>query len=208
MPTLVNITMRILIVLAITLLFFGCKSPKESSDSVDDFNTFLGASQSKVLDKTIISFERFLEVNYGSEKSSELRLKAFLESIIFMNQQSSWTFDLENNKILLSEWESSGLRREIELYGYEDYSPTCDIFGLLPHDTIDHSNSDTIKFGTMEYALAEEDLLPMSPEDSLKYIEDTARANSKIRKIMAHRDSILNFNRFGKFLYGLNKVGY
>jgi len=128
--------MKILIVISFitTLLSCGISETPNTKDNLSRFNKFLGPKKAEVFNQGVNSFDIFLLLNYPNI-DSEKRTQVFLEQLLITyttNPDSSWTFDTESNKELIDAFETSGMRKEIIIYGYEVSKENEEEWDLIP----------------------------------------------------------------------------
>jgi len=148
------------------------------------------------LNTAVESFDQFLKTNYPDLDNQSKRTKAFLEYLqANFEPDSTWNLPTKRNQQIISDFETSGLRKEIWVYGYEEYQPKYDISKILPHEERDTSN--IIDLGELD-DLFEEEILPISNIDSAEIARREEEMEERIR-------NSLHFNIYGQYLYGLNK---
>lgn len=108
-------------------------SQDSGAQNLASFNSDLGANRAALLDQTIVSFDAFLETNFGEERKTNDRIKAYLRSEMLLNNANpEWKIDRALVEELLLNWELSGLRREIYLRSDEAYSSSQHLSDFLP----------------------------------------------------------------------------
>ena len=166
----------------------------KTDKDIRKFNKFLGQDKATALDQAVESLDNFLTVNYPDQKTQKERTRAFLQQLsTSLAPDSNWTFDTETNKVILRKLETSGMRQEIKLYGYEEYTPKYFIDNL----NLQGREDSITELGELTVEL-EEELIPVSREDSAEQAKREAEMQSRL-------DSSLWFNTMGQFLYGLAK---
>jgi hypothetical protein len=112
---------------------------------------------------------------------------------------SSWTLNSENDKRLVDLFENSGLRREIWLFGNEEYYPKHDLSDLL--DT----NIFYLPLDSFSPATIRSDAELMEEAEYFSKMEgydyDTLLKSMKAKREM--RKNSLYTNAYGDFIYGL-----
>ena len=190
-------TMKLNYIIVIGLLAISCSTPsQEKNNNLKEFNEFLGQVKADALNSAVESFDQFLKTNFPDNESE--RTEAFLEYMQEnLEPNSTWNLPTKINKKIISEFESSGLRKEIWIYGYEEYEPQYDIYEVFPLEETD--TSDIQNLGELDLdVLIEEEIIPISNIDSA----EIARREKEMEERM--RNS-LHFNNNGQFLYGLAK---
>lgn len=190
----------------ILLLYFfvGCQNPepKQTNPELIQFNKFLGGEKAKCLDKSVESFERFLETNYPHEKGIQNKTKAFLMQLdSTLSPDSNWVFETKKNELLLRSLESSGMRIEIYRYGYEDYSPDYDIEEFIEKDTNTKERTENLEELVVE--IEDEEWVPISDSGRINDSVINRRLEEQSRRL----DSMAWFNMQGQFLFGLSNFG-
>ena len=185
-------TIYILIFFLLGFLTNCHKSPKSD---IENFNEFLGKEKATALNEAIESFDNFLETNFPKQDNQSDRTKEFLKQ--FLNSDSpdsSWIFTTNRNKRIIEQLESSGLRKEIWIYGNENYDEKYNIHDLINPFENDSSQS----LGKAE--IIEDEIIPIQRPE----IDST-----ELARIEKERDeqynNLLMTNEKGEFLYGLAK---
>jgi hypothetical protein len=109
------------ILFVLILLSCGTTQTLKSDNNLEEFNNFLGLKKAEVLNQGVISFDNFLLSNY-SDINEEERTRAFLEELLIAyttKPDSNWLFNTKSNIALIELFETSGMRKEIIIYGYE-----------------------------------------------------------------------------------------
>jgi len=162
----------------------------QSQNNIEAFGKLLGHEKAEAFNSAVSSFQEFLILNYPNIDNENERIGEFLKTIIHSeNIKANFKFNKELCAKVVSNWESSGLRKEIWLYPDEEYSSP--IYGevtieeeVMPiardgeieTDTIDLSKylaSNT--FGLFQYGLekyAPNDNLILDYVDSKKAMGD------------------------------------
>jgi hypothetical protein len=197
---------HIIIILSI-LTLCCCRTTNDNNIDykLEQFNEFLGQEKANALDQAVKSFEDFLIVNYSDQNTRDKRIRSFLKQLsINPAPDSSWVFDTQRNKAIIQMLETSGMRREILLYGYENYTPQ-----YLINEFQLGENKDSIElFDVITIAIDESEFIPIIDVDSTERARIEKRSRETEREMQNLRDSALWHNPFGQFLYGLNKYGY
>ena len=115
--------MRHLIYIFLLTIFSSCQESDHQiiEPELKEFNNHLGHDKAAVLNKAVNSFENFLKNNFPDQDEQQERLLRFLQLI--SNDEwpnPNWKLQTEANKEILEEFETSGLRKEFRLYGYEE----------------------------------------------------------------------------------------
>lgn len=190
-------TMKLNYIIAIGLLAISCSTlSQEKNNNLKGFNDFLGQDKANVLNSAVESFDQFLKTNFPDNESK--RTEAFLEYLQEnFEPDSTWNLPTERNKKIISEFESSGLRKEVWIYGYEEYESLYDIYEFLPPEEQD--TSDIQDLGKLNLDdLYEEELIPISNIDSAEIARREKEMEERIR-------NSLHFNNNGQYLYALAK---
>ena len=196
------------------MAFISCTEKSiESSNDIEGFNTFLGIEKATVLNDALTSFNEFLNINYPNQFVYNDRVRAFLEEIITKsnsNQEPEFILNEEHCKTLIKNFETSGLRKEIWVYGRRDsIENKYNLFNLLDSTRADYkpclatlgiSQDDawdtTFKYSELEEFL-DETFSNFTKEDSIDY--------GLIERWPENSFHNLEVNQKGAFLYGLAK---
>ncbi len=175
-------------------LAFGQHS---SRNGIQGFNSFLGEEKASVLNSAVESLDQFLSANYSKLNSNSSRTKTFLEYISHFNKpDSSWILQTGKNLKLIESFESSGLRKEIWVYGNEEYDSKYNIHELLKPNAQD--SLPEADLGELYLDLIEEEIIPISRIDSVEVAKRDKEMEDRIK-------NSLHPNSSGEFLYGLAK---
>jgi len=192
-------TMKLTYIIAIGLLAISCSSwSQEKNSDLKDFNDFLGQDKATALNSAVESFDQFLKTNYSELDNQSKRTKAFLEYLQKnFEPDSRWNLPTKRNQRIISDFETSELRKEIWIYGYEEYEPEYDIYKILLHEEQDTSNIQDL--GELAFDdLFEEEIIPISNIDSTEIARREKEMEERIR-------NSLHFNNYGQYLYALTK---
>jgi hypothetical protein len=154
-----------IVTLGLLMISFSTYSQDKNSD-LKDFNNFLGQKKAIALNTAVESFDQFLKANFSTFENQSERTKAFLEYLQEnFELNPTWKLSTHRNKKIISNFEASGLRKEIWLYGYEEFEPKYDIYEILPPRQ--HRNSKTLNLGEIDYDdLFKDELVPISNIDT------------------------------------------
>jgi hypothetical protein len=146
------------------------------------FNEILGKDQALAFDQAVISFEKFLKINYPDQHSRVEQNSQFLKDFqsLYASGRPEWNFP-DDNQTVLNQWEESGLRKEIRLWTNEKY---------FPYHLPDLGVYDST--GTFHFEI-EEEIIPIPHRDGQTVTEPM------------ERDSFLISNTMGKYLYALDQ---
>lgn len=200
---LINITSILLFLIAT-----ACSTNKPSSlnKNLNNFNQYLGTTKSSVLDQAVFSLESFLLVNYPKTKKDK-RVHSFLKDLALASNtgpDTNWVFNTKINKELVVDFESSGMRKEIAIYGYENYENNFLIDSLYFEE--DKSNNENVVEGEMVLEeLIKEDSIYNYGRDTTGDAEFYRISEEQNKLLIARMDSNLSFNVYGQFLYALAK---
>lgn len=90
-------------------------------NSQKDFESFLGAEKAQVIEQGMEHFENFLKLNYPGCNDAK-RVSQFLQAIDTPGDSlPNWSVHVESSLKLMESYENSGLRKDAELFGYEEY---------------------------------------------------------------------------------------
>lgn len=191
-------TMKPIHIIIFGLLAFSCSSwSKEKNNDLKGFNDFLGKEKASALNSAVESFDQFLRTNYSDFDNQSKRTKAFLEYVqANFELDSTWNLPTKRIQKIISDFETSGLRKEIWVYGYEDYQPQYDIYEILHPEEKDTSNIQDL--GELDLDFIEEEIIPLSNIDSAEIARHEKEMEERIK-------NSLHFNNYGQFLYALAK---
>lgn len=203
-------SMRTLSLVILTISVIGCSTTgqKSQENRLMDFNSTLGEQKAAALDEAIDSFDEFLQVNFPNEKTYQDRAFSFLLELdsackdgIALALDTSWSLNPENHQRVFDLFENSGLRREIWLFGYEEYYPKNDLSELLDSN-IFYSSPDTFSPATIQSdSQLMEEAAYFSKREGYNY--DTLLKSLKFKRERSI-NSLYN-NQFGDYIYGLIK---
>ena len=190
--------MQLTYIILFGLLAISCSTwSQERSNDLKGFNDFLGKDKATTLNSAVESFDQFLRTNYSDLDNQSKRTKAFLG---YLEQNfepdSTWDLPTKKNQKIISDFESSGLRKDIWTFGYEDYEPQYDIYEILPPEKQDTSNIQDL--GELDLDLIEEEIIPLSNIDSAEIAKREKEMEERIK-------NSLHFNNYGQYLYALTK---
>jgi hypothetical protein len=192
--------MRQTLFFILTLIHFSvsCFGQKTTTERLEKFNAFLGADKAAALNDAVDSFDRFLQTNYSEFDNSSDRYVAFLKQIAEHNAPNErWVSDTNHNSEIIDAFESTGLRKEIWLYGYESYESDRDFSKVLPPP--EPKDSSKIKdLGELH--------LELIIEDSMRdYTYDSAAVAKMEKEWEERRRNSLHTNIQGDYLYSILK---
>lgn len=190
--------MKLIYIITIGLFAISCSTwSQEKNSNLKDFNDFLGRDKMIALNSAVESFDLFLKTNYPDSDNQSKRTRAFLEFLHENSEpDSTWNLPTKTNQKIVSDFETSGLRKEIWLYGYEEYEPKYDIYEILPPDEQDTSNIQDL--GEIDFELIEEEIIPLPNIDSVERAKREKEMEERIK-------NSLHFNDYGQYLYALTK---
>jgi len=174
------------------LIFISITSKSQDYNTrIYKFNHFLGYEKSNVLDSAVYSMDLFLKNNFNNYKNQKKRIKEFLK---YINDNgliidSNWTFTSDLNKRILTNYETSGLRKEIYIKNNEEYNSEYNMNDMWKfyYDEL----YDTINVDTVSQVQIKEEIIPIT-------------RNGEIYEPEPNIESF-DFNIYGKYLYGLWK---
>ncbi|MBS2213935.1 hypothetical protein KEM09_21180 [Carboxylicivirga mesophila] len=113
--------MRKLIALVSILLVISCQN--QAQNDIEGFNKLLGNEKAKVFNNTVESFRDFLVLNYPDYEDENQRIYQFLKTLTDTKDYNyNFIIDKEKSTKIVAEWEKSGLRKEVWLFGNEEYT--------------------------------------------------------------------------------------
>ena len=142
-----NKTMNKILLILLIIVFANC----QSQNNIEAFDKQLGHEKAEAFNSAISSFQEFLILNYPNIDNENKRIKEFLKTIIHSeNIKANFKVNKELCAKVVNKWESSGLRKEIWLYPYEEY--TSPIFGevTIEEEVIPITRSEGDKRDTIE----------------------------------------------------------
>ncbi|MFN2430250.1 MAG: hypothetical protein ABR574_09555 [Cryomorphaceae bacterium] len=162
---------------------------------LERFNKFLGLERAAALSEAVDSFDRFLLTNYPEFDNSRDRSRAFLKQIAQHNKPNeSWILETERNAKIIESFESTGLRKEIWVYGYEAYESEHDFSKVLPPVVPD--TPEIHELGELDIDLVEDETVPIGKVD-------TAEIARRAQQREEARLNSLSTNYEGDYLYAL-----
>lgn len=127
-----NMRPKLFFLLLLLQISFLSLAQKPDNTELENFNQFFGKERAATLEDAVDSFDRFIQVNYAEFENSTEQIEAFLKQITQYNEaQDSWILETERNSKIIESFESTGLRKEIWTYGYEDYESKHDFNEVL-----------------------------------------------------------------------------
>lgn len=188
-------TLFFILTLHISILSLGQDTTEVE---LEKFNEFIGSERARVLSDAVDSFDLFLLSNYPEFDNSRDRSRAFLKQFEQHGEpKESWILETEQNAKIIESFESTGLRKEIWVYGYEDYESKHDFSKVLPTPPpVDTSQIQDL--GKLDIDLIEEEIVPTNEYDSI----EVARIEKEWEE---KRLNSLSINTQGDFLYALLK---
>jgi len=180
--------MRTLLIILFVFIS-GITKSQDLNQRLDKFNDFIGYEKAVVLDSVVYSFELFLRDNFGEFDNPEKRIKKFLKYINDNDNQfnTNWILPIELNKKIIKSYENSGLRKEIRLRSNEKYNSNHDVSDMWCY--FNKSFCDTTDKDTVITEPIEEEIIPITRNGEVLTLDQ----------------DYLDFNIFGKYLYGLWK---
>jgi hypothetical protein len=155
----------------------------------------MGSERASVLKETIIYFNEFLEMNFDSITLREDKIIEFLHLIMKdgYSPDFNWQFIPGNNKKLLEEFEKSGLRRDIWIYGKEVVEE--DLF--VKNYVKNYINKNSIDYIMRDrgYEIIEDVLIPLNI--------DSAAIAKRAGKKERYNNTVI-FTDFSLTMYGFD----
>ncbi len=185
----------------IFILFSILSLPFVSEGQQNDLNSFeelLGSQKIEALNMLEKSFDEFLETNFSEDQTFDGKIRSLLQLLTDTeNINQELQFNKSLNKSIVNKFESSGLRKEFWIYGYEEYIPFY--YHELLADSIMKEKPDiNIKIDTItlqEMYLNDEEIIPI--------LEQSDSVEGMTYKEWL--DSSLTFNMAGKFIYAIDR---
>jgi len=185
-------TIGISLVLLITTNF---TFSQEDSIRIRSFYEFMGEEKESIIKETLICFNEFLETNFDTVISRKDRIDVLLNAIIKdgFSSEIKWQYDIEKIKALIDNFEKSGLRKDIWVYGKE----------LINHDTLifkyvrKFTDERSITYNRSEsfYEAASERMLPLNMDSIEK---------AKIEEKRIQYENSIIFSDYSLTLFGLD----
>lgn len=183
----VRFNMRFYIFLFIGLTTLCCSNNKSDNK---EFIEFLGTEKAIALNELMLSFDSFIENNYG--KVNDKNIRDFLKDFSCENSlKPNLIFEKEKNERILEEFEKTGLRRDIWLYGSETDYKEYPILELI-NQTVQTDSLESLELKI------EDEIIPITKDKSINY--DSLEKSMKLQW-----DTTLSTNQRGAFLFGLYK---
>ncbi|HET6245343.1 MAG TPA: hypothetical protein VFF35_12590 [Bacteroidia bacterium] len=194
--------MRKCIIYTLIALILGCSDTTREDEKLKNFNEFLGKDKAEALDAAVESFQNFLKINYPDKRTLGERTELFLKTISeepYFDQ--TWNFNSKKDAEIIAEFEKTSLRKDIYLYGFENYDHYFNLNEVYNPKLFENKNSDSIDLGSLDLSpfLEEEEIIELNIEDSIREKRD--------REFKSRMQNSLFFNNSGLFLYALAKFG-
>lgn len=163
-----------------------------------EFNKIIGNDKAEILNKSIESFDEFLRINYNNQTNQNHRIIEFLKTIQKNEYcpDENWIFSTESNKQIIEQFEKSGLRKEIWMYGFErrerkkEYQEYYDNYRDIAFST-------TKSLGSLKDLNIEDEIFPLTNDslfmESLKQDDirfDSTKIATEISNIIIALDKI------------------
>ena len=135
-------------VIAAIFLFLVINSySQDNSERMDNFFELIGKEKAEVLKETVANFNQFLNENFNSYDKKEDKVYQFLLQLQQNNSMPNddWKYNLDKNRKLIEKFESTGLRKEIWIYGKEAFER--DSFVLNYYEN--YKNKDTTEYQSL-----------------------------------------------------------
>lgn len=173
-------------ILLVLITLNSCNSSDE-----DNFKGFIGQEKAQIIERANIHFDDFLEENFNGRNELERTIN-FLNFIdTASNFKPNWKVDFEAAKEILEKYESSGLRKDFELYGSEKYD------SIYVYDIYEDTFSITETSATHKLEL-EDEMIPINGIDSAELVQ----FGNEQKRIW---DTSYHYNRFGRFQFALSR---
>lgn len=180
-------------ILTLIIILTSCQTDKK-----DNFVTFIGQEKAQVIAKAITHFNDFLMENFEGKNDYEKTLNFLTYLDTTSKFKLNWTLDLNTAKDIISTYESSGLRNDFKLYGFEKYDS---IFVYdIERDTF--PITDTSYLETIKIDLEEEELIPIDGSDTESIKARIAEIDLESQR---RWDSTLHYNIYGRYQFELKK---
>ncbi len=193
--------MRKCIIYTLIALILGC-SDETREEELKFFNEFLGKDKAEALDAAVESFHFFLKVNYTEKRTIGERTALFLKSISEEPYfDKNWKFNSKQNSELIAKLEKSRLRKDLYLYGFENYDYHFNLIEIYNPYCLENENNDSVDLDSLNFSqfIEEVDIIEFNTEDSIREKRD--------QEFKRRMENTLFFNNRGLFLYALAKFG-
>jgi hypothetical protein len=137
---------RTLLVSLIILLLASCKMSRNEAEQIEEFYTVFNQEQREAFELAVESFDRFLDMNFQDKNRKADILMVFLTQITDSAAKAEWKFEKEKISEVLRQFEASGLRKEIWLYGFEKESEMNEVIDLFGDKAGVVQSIDSLKF--------------------------------------------------------------
>ena len=167
-----------------------------SQNDIQGFNDFLGPEKANAFNEAVNSFDNFLVINFKNDTTTAGRTNSFLTQLdLKYGADSTWKFETDQNIQILKDWENSGLRKELWIYGYEQSNIEFDRYEF--EDNVSIEGNSTYEIGELNLDLIEEVIIPISGIDS-------AEAERQEKELEDLYWNSQHRNIRGEFFYGLD----
>lgn len=190
---------RLILILTVLAQFGFAQTVK---NDLDGFENFLGEEKSNSLNALVKSFDKFLRLNYPEVEAGNARIHKYLLDYekgnrYYPDSLPKWKFDYKDISSTLKQLQTSGMRKEIFIYGYEELDNSYSLDGFFTDPFADTNATD---LGSLIIEDLEEELISFWPDDM-----DSTEWQRRIEESERRSDSLLFTNIRGQFLYGLAK---
>lgn len=150
------------------ILFFTskCIFAQTYSENLKIFYDNLGFEKSGILKRTLESFDNFLIQNYPRFEDQNQRTIEFLKCIQDNSYEplNTWRINIKEKNEIVEEFEKSGLRKDLWLYGHEILEMENELAKNANKeiDTDIYVEHDTFKNDTLPYITIQGDTIPFS----------------------------------------------
>lgn len=107
-------------ILYFIIFSFSCTHFNQEQRQLREFNEPLDPQKIAALDLAIESFDKFLNLNFDSNKTEKEKIIDFLSHYSDTNVAKTWHLPDNLNQEILIAFENSGLRKEVWLYNCEN----------------------------------------------------------------------------------------
>ena len=125
------------------------ESSTNKPNTYEPFYNLLGQEKTDALIQAVEVFNDFLDNNFGERLSKQEKVKAFLAYLNKNIEKANpdWKYDLVKNSEVISKFEESGLRKEIWLYGSEEYEYRSEAYDIFKrhHDSVQQTLDPSVQ---------------------------------------------------------------
>lgn len=118
---------------------------RNEAEQIEELYTVFNQEQREAFELAVESFDRFLDMNFQDKNRKADILMVFLTQITDSAAKAEWKFEKEKISEVLRQFEASGLRKEIWLYGFEKESEMNEVIDLFGDKAWVMQSNDSLK---------------------------------------------------------------